>query len=80
VRKSVRDEPAKPRQGWHTSGPLRELGPSLAELVRERERLPGETCRDSVTPGWSGLLDDWVALYAGEPVTPSRSEGRDPGP
>jgi uncharacterized protein YndB with AHSA1/START domain len=54
---------------------LRELGPALTELTLKHERLPSETYRDSVTKGWTGLLDNMVALYAGEPVAPSRSEG-----
>src|SRR3954462_10060727 len=46
---------------------LRELGPGLTELTLKHERLPGETYRDSVTKGWTALLDSLVALYAEEP-------------
>ena len=53
---------------------LRELGPSLTELTLKHERLPSETYRDSVTQGWSGLLGNLEALYAEEPVAPSRGE------
>jgi uncharacterized protein YndB with AHSA1/START domain len=52
---------------------LREMGPGLTELTLKHERLPSETYRDSVTQGWSGLLDNMVALYAEEPV--ARAEG-----
>ena len=49
---------------------LRELGPGLTELTLKHERLPGATYRDSVNKGWTGLLDNMAALYAGDRVAP----------
>ncbi|MFL6233819.1 MAG: SRPBCC domain-containing protein [Thermoanaerobaculia bacterium] len=53
---------------------LRELSPSLTELTLKHERLPSEAYRNSVTRGWTELLDNLEAFYAEAPVAP-RSEG-----
>jgi uncharacterized protein YndB with AHSA1/START domain len=52
---------------------LRETGPGLTELTLKHERLPSEAYRDSVTQGWTALLDSLAAQYAEEPV--ARAEG-----
>ena len=49
---------------------LREVGPGLTELTLKHERLPSDTYRDSVNKGWTGLLDNMAALYAGDRVAP----------
>jgi uncharacterized protein YndB with AHSA1/START domain len=53
---------------------LRELEAGVTELTLKHERLPSDTYRDSVTKGWTALLDSLAALYADEPVAPSRQE------
>ena len=42
---------------------LREMEPGLTELTLKHERLPSDTYRNSVDQGWTGLLDNMVALY-----------------
>lgn len=54
---------------------LRELEPGLTELTLKHERLPSEAYKSSVTQGWTGLLGNLEAFYAGEPVAPLRAEG-----
>lgn len=53
---------------------LRELEPGVTELTLKHERAPSEAYLDSVTRGWTALLDSLAALYAEEPVGPSRQE------
>jgi uncharacterized protein YndB with AHSA1/START domain len=52
---------------------LREVEPGVTELTLKHERTPSDAYRDSVTQGWTALLDSLAALYAEEPVGPSAS-------
>jgi len=73
----VYDGPHTPFVGHETllTVELRELEPGLTELTLKHERLPSDDYRKSVTGGWTELLGNLVALYAEEPVAPSRTEG-----
>jgi len=50
---------------------LREVQPGVTELTLKHERLPSDAYRDSLDQGWTSLLDNMVALYAGDPAEPS---------
>jgi len=43
---------------------LREVEPGQTELTLKHERLPSDGYRNAVDQGWTGLLDNMVALYA----------------
>jgi uncharacterized protein YndB with AHSA1/START domain len=54
---------------------LRETEPGVTELTLKHERLPSDTYRDSIQKGWTGLLDNLVALAVEDHATPARSGG-----
>lgn len=53
---------------------LREVESGVTELTLKHERLPSDAYRTSVNGGWTALLGNLAALYAAEPVGPSRQE------
>ncbi len=53
---------------------LREVEPGVTELTLKHEHLPSDAYRTSVNGGWTALLGNLAALYAAEPVGPSRQE------